>query len=126
MRCSKVPSLVCDICDGSGAVDFWAISIIHAIEYNPSGRIAQAPTRDTRNCNCVPEIEASNFEIKLWRYYPCKQGGKSANKDDLLALNLWNFFGNLHFKLSFADALLHIANVCNDVQKLLQQRQDLG
>ncbi|GJU91799.1 reverse transcriptase domain-containing protein [Tanacetum coccineum] len=55
-----------------------------------------------------------------------KQGGKSANKDDLLALNLWNFFGNLHFKLSFADALLHIANVCNDVQKLLQQRQDLG
>ncbi|GJS93995.1 reverse transcriptase domain-containing protein [Tanacetum coccineum] len=52
---------------------------------------------------------------------------KIHEKDDLLALKFMEIFRNLHFELSFADALPAKPNLLTNVQKAFeQQRQDLG
>ncbi|GJZ18195.1 reverse transcriptase domain-containing protein [Tanacetum coccineum] len=51
---------------------------------------------------------------------------KVREKDDLLALKFMEIFRNLHFELSFADALLHMPKFAPMFRKLLNNKADLG
>nr|GFB17822.1 hypothetical protein [Tanacetum cinerariifolium] len=45
---------------------------------------------------------------------------KIREKDDILAAKFMEIFRDLHFELSFADALVHITKICTDVQKVVE------
>ncbi|GJX17210.1 reverse transcriptase domain-containing protein [Tanacetum coccineum] len=48
---------------------------------------------------------------------------KIREKDDLLALKFMEIFRNLHFELSFADALLHMPKFCSRCVKAFEQQR---
>ncbi|GJT21003.1 hypothetical protein Tco_0890940 [Tanacetum coccineum] len=50
---------------------------------------------------------------------------KLREKDDLLALNFMEIFRNLHFELSFADALLHMPKFAPMFRKLLNDKDKM-
>ncbi|GJR91788.1 reverse transcriptase domain-containing protein [Tanacetum coccineum] len=50
---------------------------------------------------------------------------KLCEKDDLLALKFMEIFRNLHFKLSFADALLHMPKFAPMFRKLLNNKDKI-
>ncbi|GJR37665.1 hypothetical protein Tco_1213349 [Tanacetum coccineum] len=53
------------------------------------------------------------------------QPPKLCEKDDLLALKFMEIFRNLHFKLSFADALLHMPKFAPMFRKLLNNKDKI-
>ncbi|GJX16308.1 hypothetical protein Tco_0217140 [Tanacetum coccineum] len=50
---------------------------------------------------------------------------KLCEKDDLLALKFMEIFSNLHFELSFADALLHMPKFAPMFRKLLNNKDKI-
>ncbi|GJR33184.1 hypothetical protein Tco_1109416 [Tanacetum coccineum] len=50
---------------------------------------------------------------------------KLREKDDLLALNFMEIFHNLHFKLSFTDALIHMPKFVPMFRKLLNDKDKI-
>ncbi|GKF73391.1 reverse transcriptase domain-containing protein, partial [Tanacetum coccineum] len=50
---------------------------------------------------------------------------KIHEKDDLLVLKFMEFFWNLHFELSFADALLHMSKFAPMFRKLLNNKDKI-
>ncbi|GJU09007.1 reverse transcriptase domain-containing protein [Tanacetum coccineum] len=75
--------------------------------------IVQEQTKDKES------IEEPSFVAKKAKPslpYPSRLAKeKIREKDDILASKFMEIFRNLHFELSFADALIHIAKVCYDV-----------
>ncbi|GJY80589.1 reverse transcriptase domain-containing protein [Tanacetum coccineum] len=58
--------------------------------------------------------------------YPSRANkGKLCEKDDLLALKFMEIFRNLHFELSFADALLHMPKFAPMFRKLLNDKDKI-
>ncbi|GJU63637.1 hypothetical protein Tco_1245472 [Tanacetum coccineum] len=57
--------------------------------------------------------------LRWWNTNPRINKEKLREKDDLLALKFMEIFRNLHFELSFADALLHMPKFAPMFRKLL-------
>nr|GFB58275.1 reverse transcriptase domain-containing protein [Tanacetum cinerariifolium] len=58
--------------------------------------------------------------------YPSRlQKEKLREKDDILAAKFMEIFGDLHFKLSFADALIHMPKFAPMFKKLLNNKDKL-
>nr|GEV20063.1 reverse transcriptase domain-containing protein [Tanacetum cinerariifolium] len=65
-------------------------------------------------------------KLKLTIPYPLRVNKqKLREKDDILALNFVEIFRNLHFELSFADALLHMPKFALMFKSLLNNKEKL-
>ncbi|GKA52515.1 reverse transcriptase domain-containing protein [Tanacetum coccineum] len=78
------------------------------------------------------EVQTQNDEpvvapkTKITIPYPSRiNKEKLCEKDDLLALKFMEMFRNLHFELSFADALLHIPKFAPMFRKLLNNKDKI-
>ncbi|GKE40279.1 reverse transcriptase domain-containing protein [Tanacetum coccineum] len=79
-----------------------------------------------------PKVQTQNDEpvvspkTKPTTPYPSRiNKEKLREKDDLLALKLMEIFRNLHFELSFADALLHMPKFAPMFRKLLNNKDKI-
>ncbi|GJX29346.1 reverse transcriptase domain-containing protein, partial [Tanacetum coccineum] len=79
-----------------------------------------------------PEVQTQNDEpvvapkTKPTIHYPSRiNKEKLREKDDLLALKFMEIFRNLHFELSFADALLHMPKFSPMFRKLLNNKDKI-
>ncbi|GJS53646.1 reverse transcriptase domain-containing protein [Tanacetum coccineum] len=79
-----------------------------------------------------PEVQTQNDEpvvapkTKPTIPYPSRiNKEKLREKDDLLALKFMEIFRNLHFELSFADALLHMPKFAPMFRKLLNNKDKI-
>nr|GEV11972.1 reverse transcriptase domain-containing protein [Tanacetum cinerariifolium] len=82
----------------------------------PSGVEKQEPTKETTDME-LPSTE----DIQP----PSVQVEKLHEKDDILAAKFMEIFRNLHFKLSFADALVHMPKFAPTFKKLLNNKDKL-
>ncbi|GKF32557.1 hypothetical protein Tco_0102355 [Tanacetum coccineum] len=79
-----------------------------------------------------PEVQTQNDEpvvarkTKLIIPYPSRiNKEKLREKDDLLALKFMEMFSNIHFELSFADALLHMPKFSPMFRKLFNNNDKI-
>ncbi|GJZ07745.1 reverse transcriptase domain-containing protein [Tanacetum coccineum] len=79
-----------------------------------------------------PEVQTQNDEpvvtpkTKSTIHYPSRiNKEKLREKDDLLALKFMEIFQNLHFELSFVDALLHMPKFAPTFRKLLNNKDKI-
>ncbi|GKF16051.1 hypothetical protein Tco_0057513 [Tanacetum coccineum] len=63
--------------------------------------------------------------LRWWNKNPRANKEKLREKDDLLASKLMEIFRNLHFELSFADALLHMPKFAPMFRKFLNEKDKM-
>ncbi|GJT12671.1 reverse transcriptase domain-containing protein [Tanacetum coccineum] len=74
----------------------------------------------------LPKVVEHEPETKPTIPYPSRiNKEKLREKDDLLALKFMEIFRNLHFELSFADALLHMPKFAPMFRKLLNNKDKI-
>ncbi|GKB88496.1 hypothetical protein Tco_0960768, partial [Tanacetum coccineum] len=74
----------------------------------------------------LPKVMEHEAEAKPTIPYPSRiNKEKLREKDDLLALKFMEIFWNLHFELSFADALLHMPKFSPMFRKLLNNKDKI-
>ncbi|GJS72285.1 hypothetical protein Tco_0705126 [Tanacetum coccineum] len=74
----------------------------------------------------LPKVVEHEPEAKPTIPYPSRiNKEKLREKDDLLALKFMEIFQNLHFELSFADALLHMPKFEPMFRKLLNKKYEI-
>ncbi|GJT53215.1 reverse transcriptase domain-containing protein [Tanacetum coccineum] len=74
----------------------------------------------------LPKVVEHEPETKPTIPYPSRiNKEKLHEKDDLLALKFMEMFRNLHFELSFADALLHMPKFAPMFRKLLNNKDKI-
>ncbi|GJT65955.1 reverse transcriptase domain-containing protein [Tanacetum coccineum] len=89
----------------------------------PSTKNIQPPVVQTDDQIGKPVVAS---KTKPTLPYPSKANKeKLRDKDDLLALKLMEIFQNLHFELSFADALLHMPKFAPMFRKLLNDKDKM-
>nr|GEW32777.1 hypothetical protein [Tanacetum cinerariifolium] len=89
----------------------------------PSGVEEQEPTEETTNME-LPSTEDIHSEANL--PYPSRlTKEKIREKDDILAAKFMEIFRDLHFELSFADALVHMPKFAPMFKKLLSNKNKL-
>nr|GFC85372.1 reverse transcriptase domain-containing protein [Tanacetum cinerariifolium] len=73
-----------------------------------------------------PAKEPSVVKPKAYLPYPSRlQKEKLREKDDILAAKFMEIFRDLHFKLSFADALIHMPKFSLMFKKILNNKDKL-
>nr|GFB83431.1 hypothetical protein [Tanacetum cinerariifolium] len=82
----------------------------------PPGMEQQEPTEETTDTE-LPSTE----DIQ-----PPLQKEKLQKKDDILAAKFMEIFRDLHFELSFADALVHMPKFAPMLKKLLNNKDNVG
>ncbi|GKE99315.1 hypothetical protein Tco_0022666 [Tanacetum coccineum] len=102
---------------------------------NPKGNVKAITTRSGVSYNgpqiSSPPKEKENEPVvasktKLTLPYPSRANKeKLREKDNLLASKFMEIFRNLHFELSFADALLHIPKFAPMFRKLLNDKDKM-
>ncbi|GJX01665.1 reverse transcriptase domain-containing protein, partial [Tanacetum coccineum] len=89
----------------------------------PSTENIQPPVVQTDDQICVPVVGS---KTKLTLPYPSRANKeKLREKDNLLASKFMEIFRNLHFELSFADALLHMPKFAPMFRKLLNDKDKI-
>ncbi|GKE38943.1 reverse transcriptase domain-containing protein, partial [Tanacetum coccineum] len=89
----------------------------------PSTEDIQPPIAQTQTQIDEPVVAQ---KAKPTIHYPSRiNKEKLHEKDDLLALKFMEFFRNLHFELSFADALLHMPKFAPMFRKLLNNKDKI-
>nr|GEU65434.1 reverse transcriptase domain-containing protein [Tanacetum cinerariifolium] len=89
----------------------------------PTIKNIQPSVAQTRIPICVPVVTP---KLKLTIPYPLRVNKQKLHeKDDNLALKFIETFRNLHFELSFADALLHIPKFALLFKSLLNNKEKL-
>nr|GEU34215.1 reverse transcriptase domain-containing protein [Tanacetum cinerariifolium] len=89
----------------------------------PSTKNIQPPVAKTQVLIDDPVVA---LKPKLTITYPLRANKqKLREKDDILALNFLEIFSNLHFELSFADALLHMPKFDLMFKSLLNNKEKL-
>ncbi|GJV90589.1 reverse transcriptase domain-containing protein [Tanacetum coccineum] len=78
----------------------------------------------------LPKVVEHEPELTKDTVQPCTKNiqppeEKLREKDDLLALKFMEIFQNLHFKLSFADAFLHMPKFAQMFRKLLNNKDKM-
>ncbi|GKA97117.1 reverse transcriptase domain-containing protein, partial [Tanacetum coccineum] len=74
----------------------------------------------------LPKVVEHEPETKPTTPYPLRiNKEKLCEKDDILALKFMEMFRNLHFELSFADALLHMPRFAPMFRKLLNNKDKI-
>ncbi|GJX63325.1 reverse transcriptase domain-containing protein [Tanacetum coccineum] len=102
---------------------------------NPKGDIQAITTRSGVSYNgpqvpplpsSLPKVVEHEPETKPTLPYPSRANKeKLREKDDLLASKFMEIFQNLHFELSFADALLHMPKFAPMFRKLLNNKDKI-
>ncbi|GKC86437.1 reverse transcriptase domain-containing protein, partial [Tanacetum coccineum] len=102
---------------------------------NPKGDIKAITTRSGVSYNgpqvppppsSLPKVVEHETENKPTLPYPSRANKeKLREKDDLLASKFMEIFRNLHFELSFADALLHMPKFVLMFRKLLNNKDKI-
>ncbi|GJX77002.1 reverse transcriptase domain-containing protein, partial [Tanacetum coccineum] len=87
---------------------------------NQKGELKQVTTRSV-----VSYDGPLKFPPPLVKLKPRVNKEKIREKDDLLALKFMEIFRNLHFELSFADALLHMPKFAPMFRKLLNNKDKI-
>nr|GEW98940.1 reverse transcriptase domain-containing protein [Tanacetum cinerariifolium] len=85
-------------------------------------QMLQAPIEGYEEAIVVPPINANNFELKQ-TLINLKE--KLQEKDNILAAKFMEIFRDLHFELSFADALIHMPKFAPMFKKLLNNKDKL-
>nr|GEZ31898.1 reverse transcriptase domain-containing protein [Tanacetum cinerariifolium] len=89
----------------------------------PPGVEQQEPTEETTDTE-LPSTE--NIQPPANLPYPSRLAKeKTREKDDILAAKFMKIFRDLHFKLSFADALVHMPKFAPMFKKLLNNKNKL-
>ncbi|GJY57685.1 hypothetical protein Tco_0457577 [Tanacetum coccineum] len=89
----------------------------------PSNKDIQPPVAQTQTQIDEPVVAQ---KAKPTMPYPSRiNKEKLCEKDDLLALKFMEIFRNLHFELSFADALLHMPKFAPMFRKLLNNKDKI-
>ncbi|GJY42165.1 hypothetical protein Tco_0429435 [Tanacetum coccineum] len=70
-----------------------------------------------------PEVTKDTVQPSTENIQPLEE--KLCEKDDLLALKFMEIFRNIHFELSFADALLHMPKFASMFRKLLNNKDKI-
>ncbi|GJR00435.1 hypothetical protein Tco_0523419 [Tanacetum coccineum] len=91
-------------------------SLPEAFSYN--GPQTSSPPKETEN---EPETKPTSLSTRS----PIPKQEKFREKDDLLASKFMEIFWNLHFELSFADALLHMPKFAPMFRKLLNDKDKI-
>ncbi|GJR43740.1 reverse transcriptase domain-containing protein [Tanacetum coccineum] len=97
---------------------------------NPKGDVKAITTRSGVSYNgpqtSSPQETENEPETKPTLPYPSRANKeKLREKDDLLASKFMEIFRNLHFELSFADALLHMPKFAPMFRKLLNDKDKI-
>ncbi|GJV75893.1 reverse transcriptase domain-containing protein [Tanacetum coccineum] len=98
---------------------------------NPKGDVKAITTRSGVSYNgpqisSPPKEKENEPETKPTLPYPSRANKeKLREKDDLLASKFMEIFRNLHFELSFADALLHMPKFAPMFRKLLNDKDKM-
>ncbi|GKE07923.1 reverse transcriptase domain-containing protein [Tanacetum coccineum] len=73
----------------------------------------------------VPHMMDLRFHRRWWKRIPRLAKEKLHEKDDILASKFMEIFRNLHFELSFADALIHMPKFALMFKKMLNNKDKL-
>nr|GEV76358.1 putative ribonuclease H-like domain-containing protein [Tanacetum cinerariifolium] len=90
----------------------------------PPGVEQQEPTEVTKDTE-LPAPKTSNLSKADLPYPPRLVKEKIRKKDDILAAKFMEIFYDLHFELSFADALVHMPKFALMFKKLLNNKNKL-
>ncbi|GJX74981.1 reverse transcriptase domain-containing protein [Tanacetum coccineum] len=83
-------------------------------------------TKDVQTSGCPNDEPVVAQKTKPTLPYPSRANKeKLREKDDLLALKFMEIFRNLHFELSFVDALLHMPKFAPMFRKLLNNKDKI-
>ncbi|GKB08040.1 reverse transcriptase domain-containing protein [Tanacetum coccineum] len=89
----------------------------------PVKAVEEIPTKGTKNIE-EPSFVANKAKPSL--PYPSRLNKqKIREKDDILASKFMEIFRNLHFELSFADALIHMPKFASMFKKMLNNKDKL-
>ncbi|GJY76123.1 reverse transcriptase domain-containing protein [Tanacetum coccineum] len=83
---------------------------------------SKSKVRNSRSKPIVAKVSASTYSSRI---SPDGNKEKLREKDNLLASKFMEIFWNLHFKLSFADALLHMPKFAPMFRKLLNDKDKM-
>nr|GEX86510.1 reverse transcriptase domain-containing protein [Tanacetum cinerariifolium] len=103
-------------------------TIIEMADNRTMAQMLQAPIEGYEDAIIVPQINANNFELKqtLINLVQSNQfTEKIREKEDILAAKFMEIFRDLHFKLSFAEALVHMPKFAPMFKKLLNNKNKL-
>ncbi|GJR09084.1 reverse transcriptase domain-containing protein [Tanacetum coccineum] len=102
--------------------DVKAITTRSGVSYN-GPQISSPP----KECNNEPEVYKDNGGNQAPKTSNLRWANKEKlrEKDDLLASKFMEIFWNLHFELSFADALLHMPKFAPMFRKLLNDKDKM-
>ncbi|GJX59463.1 reverse transcriptase domain-containing protein [Tanacetum coccineum] len=89
----------------------------------PSTENIQLPVVQTNDQIAEPVVASKTKPTLLYPSRANKE--KLREKDDLLASKFMEIFQNLHFELSFADALLHMPKFAQIIRKLLNDKDKI-
>ncbi|GKA30071.1 reverse transcriptase domain-containing protein [Tanacetum coccineum] len=137
-------SLPCTHCQATPNKNVWNANTSNRWEWATAGSQSTTPvvevepevTKDTVLPNgstkdVLPPIVQVDEPVVMPRTkttlpYPSRVNKeKTREKDDLLALKFMELFQNLHFELSFADALLHMPKIALMFRKLLNNKDKI-
>nr|GEX32079.1 reverse transcriptase domain-containing protein [Tanacetum cinerariifolium] len=97
----------------------------HSVSFSPSKEPSPAFTSfSTISSSKMPEVTKDTPKLTI--PYPSRATKQKLNKkDDILALKFVEIFRNLHFELSFADALLHMPKFDLMFKSLINNKEKL-
>ncbi|GKA46423.1 reverse transcriptase domain-containing protein, partial [Tanacetum coccineum] len=95
-------------------------SVVTMADQRTMKELLQAPTEGYGDAIVIPAILAENFELKHGLLNLLRE------KDDNLALKFVEIFRELHFELSFADALLNMPKFSSMFKSLLNNKEKLS
>nr|GEZ17229.1 reverse transcriptase domain-containing protein [Tanacetum cinerariifolium] len=93
---------------------------------NPKGEAKAITTRSVQKDKPVEKPSVAIPKVKANLPYPSRLvKEKIREKDDILAAKFMEIFRDLHFELSFVDALVHMPNIASMFKKLLNNKNKL-
>ncbi|GJR50400.1 hypothetical protein Tco_1400921 [Tanacetum coccineum] len=102
--------------------DMKAITTRSRVSYN-GPQVPPPPYSLPKVVEHEPEVTKDTVQPSTENIQPSKE--KLCKKDDLLALKFMEMFRNIHIKLSFADALLHMPKFAPMFRKLLNNKDKI-